>query len=120
MKSKFIELKNGMVILFKGKTGSASFTNIKDKGIYFTPTKKDLQLKGERKPIIQYEKFIFTGSKVLHAKGSTRTVKISLIRLETNEHCFVTESQLWQYFEYSEKADGDQYRNINIHNTSIT
>ena len=119
MKPKFIELKTGMIILFKGKTGSASFTEIPDKGIYFTPTKKGLQLNGTRKPIIQHEKFIFTGSEVLHAKGSTRTIKIFLTRIETGEHCFTTESQLWQYFTYSEEADRDQYRNINTYNFDL-
>lgn len=119
MRQKFKELKSGEIILFKGETGSASFTEIKDKGIYFTPTKKGLQLKGLKKPIIKHEKFIFTGSELLHAKGSTRTVKMFLTRIETGEHCFATEGQVWQYFTYCEKADKDQFRNINTYNYDL-
>jgi len=119
LRQKLKELKSGEIILFKGKTGSASFTKINDKGIYFTPRKKGLQLEGTRKPIIQYEKFIFNGSEVLHSQGSTRTVKIFLTRIETGEHCFATEGQLWQYFTYSEKADKDQFRNVNSYNYDL-
>lgn len=115
MNNKYKELKNGEIILFTGSTGSASFTEVKNKGFYFTPTKKGLQLKGERKPVIQYEKFVYTGSEVLHSKGSTRTVKIFLTRIETGEQCYTTETQLWQYFTYSEAADSDQNRNVNTY-----
>jgi hypothetical protein len=111
----FKELKNGEIILFKGATGSASFTEIKNKGVYFTPTKKGLQLKGERKPVIQYEKFVYNGSEVLHAKGSSRTVKIFLTRIESGQQCYTTETHLWQYFVYCEAADSDQHRNINTY-----
>ena len=100
--AKFVEIRKGDVIVFNSKTGNGSFVNIKNKGAYFMPAKKETRLDGQKMPIKRNEPFIFLGSEVLEAKGSTRTLKIVLTRLKTNQTCYISEYYLHKYFSKPE------------------
>ena len=61
MQKKWVEIKIGDVVLFMGKTGTASFTTLKDKGTYFMPAKTGMRLDGYKIPVLKNEAFIYNG-----------------------------------------------------------
>jgi hypothetical protein len=102
--TKFVEIRKGDVIVFNSKSGTGSFVNLKNKGIYFMPAKKETRLDGQKFPIKRNEAFIFSGYELLEAKGSTRTTKIILTRVITNQTCFISEYYLHKYFSKPENS----------------
>tara|TARA_B100001989_G_C24321753_1_gene355522 strand:- start:287 stop:619 length:333 start_codon:yes stop_codon:yes gene_type:complete len=99
---RFVEIRKGDVILFNQESGRGSFVNIKNKGIYFMPAKKQTRLDGQKLPIKKNEPFIFLGSEILNVSGSYRMLKVMLTRMKTNQTCFITEYHLHQYFSKPE------------------
>ena len=51
--TKYVEIRKGDIIIFNKKTGTGSFVNIKGKGNYFMPSKKEIRLDGQKLPIRQ-------------------------------------------------------------------
>ena len=78
---KFKELKTGDTIVFRGNDGDGSFVKIQNKGFYFSPSKHNMQLKGEVFPIAHLEKFTYKNYKVLDGRNP-RVIKLFLVRIE--------------------------------------
>ena len=99
---RFVELRKGDIIIFNRESGKGSFVNIKNKGNYFMPAKKQTRLDGQKLPIQKDEPFIFLGSEILKVSGSYRMLKVILTRMKTNQSCYITEYHLHQYFSKPE------------------
>ena len=91
------EIQQGDIILFKKPSGTASITRIKNKGYYFTPSKKGMQLEGESLPIEMYEKFTYKNYKVLNGKPP-RVVKLYIVRHRNGHMCQISENELINNF----------------------
>ena len=100
--TRFVEIRKGDVIIFNKESGKGSFVNIKNKGTYFMPAKKQTRLDGQKFPIQKNEPFIFLGSEVLEVTGPNRMLKVMLTRMKTNQTCYITEYHLHQYFSKPE------------------
>lgn len=98
MTKKYSELRKGDIIIFNKSSGSASFTTIKEKGSYFTPALKQTRLSGVAIPIKRNEPFIYSGCKLLHAEGTSRTTRIEFTRVKTNQTCYLSEYCMHLYF----------------------
>ncbi len=98
MQKKWVEIKNGDVVLFTHKTGTASFTTIKDKGTYFMPAKIGMRLDGYKIPILKEEAFIYNGYTELGEDRKTCIVKIDITRLKTNQMCSLSYHNFQKYF----------------------
>lgn len=96
--TKFVEMRTGDIIIFKEKSGKASCVQLDNNNTYFVPAKEEMRLSGKKIPIKKNEPFVFTGSEILEAKGSTRVLKISLTRIKTSQECYITEFNLHKYF----------------------
>ena len=64
MRKKHTELYSGDIILFNKSTGAGSIVEIGNKGMYFTPAKKGMQLKGNTSIVENNEYFIYNGYKL--------------------------------------------------------
>ena len=106
MKKKWVEIKNGDVVLFTGKTGTASFTTLKDKGTYFMPAKKGMRLDGYKIPILKNEPFIYNGYTELGEERKSCIVKINITRLKTNQICSLSYYNFQKYFSLTEDPRG--------------
>jgi hypothetical protein len=95
---KNIEIKEGDIIIFKSKSGSASFVKVDDKGIYFKPAKEGMNLDGIKFPIKRNEAFVYNNVKVLEVKGACRVLRIELTRLKTGQSCYLSEDHFHNYF----------------------
>lgn len=101
---KWVEIRQGDTILFKEKTGKGSVVFTSSNGNYFMPAKVGMRIKGVKKPIAKNEEFIFNGSTVQAASGTSRIVKCELLRLSDNISFFVSEMDLMTYFSKSDKS----------------
>ena len=101
---KWVEIRQGDTILFKEKTGKGSVVFTSNNGNYFMPAKVGMRIKGIKKPIEKNEEFIFNGSTVQAASGTSRIVKCELLRLSDNISFFVSEMDLMAYFSKSDKS----------------
>ena len=101
---KWVEIRQGDTILFKEKTGKGSVVFTSNNGNYFMPAKVGMRIKGVKKPIEKNEEFIFNGSTVQAASGTSRIVKCELLRLSDNISFFVSEMDLMAYFSKSDKS----------------
>jgi len=102
--TQWVEIRQGDTILFKEKTGKGSVVFTSNRGNYFMPAKVGMRIKGIKKPIAAHEEFIFSGSTVQAASGSSRVVKCELLRLSDNESFFISEMNLMSYFAKSDKS----------------
>jgi len=100
--TKLIEIRKGDIVIFNKKTGAGSFVLLKNKGNYFMPSKKETRLDGQKLPVKFNEPFVYLGYEILEVKGTTRTIKISLNRMKTNQPCFISEYHLYKYFSKPE------------------
>ena len=91
-------------MLGKEKTGKGSVVFTSSNGNYFMPAKVGMRIKGVKKPIAKNEEFIFNGSTVQAASGTSRIVKCELLRLSDNISFFVSEMDLMTYFSKSDKS----------------
>tara|TARA_B100001989_G_C24501847_1_gene445364 strand:- start:89 stop:424 length:336 start_codon:yes stop_codon:yes gene_type:complete len=96
--TKWIEIKYGDIIKFKGKSGTGSVVFTENKGNYFMPAKLGMRIKGIKKPIKKYEEFVFNDSVVQSASGNHRVVKCFLTRISDNCEFAVSEQCLMRYF----------------------
>jgi hypothetical protein len=96
--NKWIEIRNGDTILFKGKTGTGSVVFTEFHGNYFMPAKIGMRIKGPKKPIKKFEEFVLNDSIVQSANGNSRIVKCMLTRLSDNVEFAISEFDLMQYF----------------------
>ncbi len=103
MQKKWVEVKNSDIVVFTGKTGTASFTTIKDKGTYFMPAKIGMRLDGYKIPIMQNEPFIYSGYNELGEDRKNNIVKISMIRLKTNQSCSISYYNFQKYFSKTDQ-----------------
>ena len=99
--TQWVEVRNGDAIYFNRKTGKGSVVLTGGNGNYFMPAKTGMRIKGEKKPIIENEEFIFSGSTVQSSSGKSRIVKCKLLRLSDNTMFYVSEFNLWNYFSKS-------------------
>ena len=102
--TQWVEIRQGDSILFKEKTGKGSVVFTSSKGNYFMPAKVGMRIKGLKKPIAKNEEFIFNGSTVQAACGTSRVVKCELLRLSDNVSFFVSEMDLMSYFAKSNRS----------------
>ena len=102
--TQWVEIRQGDAILFKEKTGKGSVVFTTGNGNYFMPAKIGMRIKGIKKPIVKNEEFIFNGSTVQAASGTSRIVKCELLRLSDNTSFFVSEMDLMSYFAKSNKS----------------
>lgn len=98
MTIKWVEIKNGDALYFKGKTGSGSVVKTENHGRYFMPAKIGMRIKGEIKPIEEHERFILQSSKVQMVDGPSRIIKCFLVRISDNTVVAISEQQMMQYF----------------------
>jgi len=98
MIKKHTELFPADIIVFNGKTGSASFVTVKDKGTYFVPAREEMKLDGIKIPVKRHEPFIFSESKLLSVEGSSRIIRLSLNRIKTQQTCYISEFNMHKYF----------------------
>jgi len=103
LQKKWVEVKNSDIVVFTGKTGTASFTTIKDKGTYFMPAKIGMRLDGYKIPIMQNEPFIYSGYNELGEDRKNNIVKISMIRLKTNQSCSISYYNFQKYFSKTDQ-----------------
>ena len=103
MQKKWVEIKNGDVVLFTGKTGTASFTTLKDKGTYFMPAKIGMRLDGYKIPILKDEAFIYNGYTELGDDRKTCVVRINIMRLKTNQACSLSMYSFQKYFSKTDE-----------------
>lgn len=96
--NQFRELKQGDTVVFNGKDGSGSFVKLQNKGFYFSPSKEEMQLKGEYFPIENLEKFTYKNYKILNGRNP-RVIKIYLIRNSTGHMCQISENDLFNNFK---------------------
>jgi hypothetical protein len=101
---RWSEVRNGESVYFMGKTGSGSVVKTEFHGRYFMPAKVGMRIKGEKKPIIKWEKFIFNSSRVQKAEGTERIVKCFLTRVSDSTVMAISEKQFMQYFSKSEQS----------------
>ena len=102
--TQWVEIRQGDSILFKEKTGKGSVVFTSNSGNYFMPAKIGMRIKGLKKPIAKHEEFIFNGSTVQAASGTSRVVKCELLRLSDNTSFFVSEMNLMAYFAKSNRS----------------
>lgn len=107
----WVEIRTGDTILFKNRTGTGSVVITEKNGNYFMPAKIGMRIKGMKKPIQKSEEFIFNGSVVQAASGTTRVVKCELLRLVDGVSFYVSEMDLMTYFS---KANKSQLGGIDI------
>jgi hypothetical protein len=100
----WVEIRTGDTILFKNKSGTGSVVLTENNGNYFMPAKIGMRIKGIKKPIKRSEEFIFSGSTVQAASGTSRIVKCELLRLSDNTNFYVSEMDLMTYFSKSNKS----------------
>ena len=98
MQKKWVEIKIGDVVLFMGKTGTASFTTLKDKGTYFMPAKTGMRLDGYKIPVLKNEAFIYNGYTELGDDRKTCVIRINITRLKTNQVCSLSMYSFQKYF----------------------
>lgn len=98
MSTKWGEVRNGDSVYFKGKTGTGSVVKTKSHGRYFMPAKVGMRIKGEIKPIIKDERFVYSGSKVQSYEGTDRVVKCLITRVSDNTIVAISEKQFMRYF----------------------
>lgn len=115
MRKKHAELYSGDIIVFNKSTGAGFIVEIENKGVYFTPAKKGMQLKGNTSIVENNEYFIYNGYKLLSTKGADRLIRINLTRLSTNQLCYITEFDMHKYFAKPERLPS----NIESHNKAI-
>ena len=105
------ELKPSDVVVFNSESGTGSFVKVKNKGIYFMPAKKGLRLEGEVKPISKGERFIYIDYEILK-RESPRILRMSLMRQNSGEKCFISENDLFNYFAYSKDQNVNNKESI--------
>ena len=91
------ELKSGDTVVFTGKDGTGSFVKLQKKGFYFSPSKENMQLEGEKFPIAHLERFTYKDYKILDGRNP-RTVKLYLVRNITGHMCQISENDLCRNF----------------------
>ena len=96
--TKWIEIRYGDIIKFKGKSGTGSVVFTENNGNYFMPAKLGMRIKGIKKPIKKYEEFVFNDSVVQSASGNSRVIKCFLTRISDNCEFAVSEQCLMRYF----------------------
>jgi hypothetical protein len=98
MINKHSELYKGDIVIFNSKSGTASFTTIKNKGTYFTPSKIETRLDGIVIPIKKHEIFMYIGNELLCDSSKNRAIRLSFTRAKTNQNCFLSEFYMHKYF----------------------
>ena len=98
MESKFVEIRKGDIIIFKGESNSACFTTIENKGTYFSPNKEGMSLKGISIPITKYEVFTYSGYEYLGKLEDEGIFKCTINRVKTGQACFINERDMQRYF----------------------
>jgi hypothetical protein len=104
LQKKWVEIKNGDVCIFTGKTGTASFTTIKNKGTYFMPAKIGMRLDGYKIPITENEPFIYNGYTELGKDRKENLIKIDVVRLKTNQACSMSYYDFRKYFSKTDHS----------------
>tara|TARA_E500000331_G_C17133236_1_gene659231 strand:- start:304 stop:612 length:309 start_codon:yes stop_codon:yes gene_type:complete len=94
---KFREIKTGDTLVFRGRDGDGSFVKVPSKGFYFSPSKENMQLKGESFPIAHLEKFTYKEYKILDGRNP-RVVKLFIVRNATGHMCQISENDLFRNF----------------------
>ena len=102
---KWVEVRNGDSVYFNGKTGTGSVVETENHGRYFMPAKTGMRIKGKKKPIVEWEKFIFNSSRVQKAEGCERIVKCFLTRTSDSTVLAISEKQFMQYFSKTEQSN---------------
>jgi hypothetical protein len=102
---RWVEVRNGDSVYFTGKTGTGSVVSTEFHGRYFMPAKLGMRIKGEVKPIVTWEKFIFNSSRVQKAEGVDRIVKCFLTRTSDSTVLAISEKQFMQYFSKTEHSN---------------
>lgn len=92
------EVRQSDIIFFKAPTGTGSVVSVDGKGKYFMPAKKGLRLKGDKKPIVRGESFVFLGYEVLKAKKNHRIIRVELSRLHDRSIFYIEEHFLCTHF----------------------
>ena len=95
---RWIEVRNGDRVYFKGKNGEGSVVKTERHGNYFMAARIGMRIKGIIKPISKNESFIMTNSVVQKADKNSRISKITLIRTFDGEEFSISESQFMQFF----------------------
>ena len=96
--TKWIEIRYGDIIKFKGKSGTGSVVFTENNGNYFMPAKLGMRIKWIKKPSKKYEEFVFNDSVVQSASGNSRVIKCFLTRISDNCEFAVSEQCLMRYF----------------------
>mgnify|MGYP006892426384 CR=1 FL=1 len=104
MYNKWVEVRNGDTVYFIGNSGSGSVVKTENHGRYFMPAKVGMRIKGEKSPISNMEKFIFTNSTIQKVDGSERIIKCLLTRIEDSTVFAISESQMHRYFGKSNES----------------
>tara|TARA_Y100000992_G_C21062561_1_gene394856 strand:- start:123 stop:443 length:321 start_codon:yes stop_codon:yes gene_type:complete len=91
------ELKISDILYFKESHGKGSIVKVKNRGCYFVPAKFGMQIKGEKKPIAKFEKFVFNNY-VVQKHDRNRIIKCFLTRLEDGVDFAISENELYNYF----------------------
>jgi hypothetical protein len=104
MYNKWVELRNGDTVYFIRNSGEGSVVKTESHGRYFMPAKIGMRIKGIKNPIMKFEKFIFTNSRVQKSEGCERIVKCYLTRIEDSTIFAISERQLHKYFGKSNES----------------
>ena len=102
--NKWVEIKTNDILIFNSKTGSGSVVETANHGRYFMPAKIGMRLKGEKKPIVRNERFIFSNAKVQKVDGSNRIVKFTLLREIDGTIFSISENDIQTYFAKSPRS----------------
>tara|TARA_Y100000589_G_scaffold312055_1_gene331975 strand:- start:941 stop:1261 length:321 start_codon:yes stop_codon:yes gene_type:complete len=97
------EVKTSDILLFKENHGKGSIVKVKNRGYYFMPAKFGMRIKGEKKPIAKFERFVFNGY-VVQKFDKDRIIKCYLTRLEDGTNFAISETELYNYFCKSSRS----------------
>ena len=98
MKEK--EVKKGDVIYYTGKSGGAAIVSGASiaKNI-FVPNKIGMSIKGERFPLLKYEKFNVVSFDIIGQETNKYSVNITLVRMIAGGQTFIiSQDNLYRYF----------------------
>jgi hypothetical protein len=102
MKNK--EVKKGDMIYYKGISGGAYIIVCdRSKKSFFAPNKKGINVKGEKFPLLKYEKFSIVSFDIVGKETKDYNVNISLTRLIAGGQTFIiSQDSLYNYFAVEE------------------
>jgi hypothetical protein len=98
------EVKKGDIICYKGMSGGACIVVCdKTNKSFFAPNKIGMNVKGEKFPLLKYEKFNIDSFDIVGKETKDYSVNISLTRLISGGKTFIiSQENLYNYFAIEE------------------